>query len=301
MSNIPETIITQYYQTENPCYKAGRRITPTGIVVHSTGASNPNLKRYVGPDDGILGRNQYNNHWNKPDATKCVHAFIGKVADGSVCIYQTLPWNYRCWGVGSGKKGSYNNSHIQFEICEDDKTDEAYYREAFTHAARLCAHLCQRYGIKVENIVGHYEAHAAGYGSNHGDPRNWQRKFGGSMDAFRAEVEALIAGGTIPGGPAIEEEAPDAPDAPQESQEAAQETPDAQGGVNMPTIRKGDKGTAVKILQRMLILRGCKLPRYGCDGQCGAETVEAVKAYQTTHALHPDGICGPLTWAALAG
>ena len=51
----------------------------------------------------------------------------------------------------------------------------------------------------------------------------------------------------------------------------------------------------------MLIMRGCKLPRYGCDGQCGAETVEAVKAYQTTHALHPDGICGPLTWAALAG
>ena len=35
--------------TENACYKAGRKITVTGIMVHSTGANNPWLKRYVGP------------------------------------------------------------------------------------------------------------------------------------------------------------------------------------------------------------------------------------------------------------
>ena len=51
--------------TNNACYKAGRRITPKGIMVHSTGANNPWLKRYVGPDDGLLGKNQYNNHWNQ--------------------------------------------------------------------------------------------------------------------------------------------------------------------------------------------------------------------------------------------
>ena len=55
--------------TKNACYKAGRKITPKGIMVHSTGANNPNLKRYVGPNDGLLGENQYGNHWNqdKPD------------------------------------------------------------------------------------------------------------------------------------------------------------------------------------------------------------------------------------------
>ena len=41
--------------TNNACYKAGRKITPKGIMVHSTGANNPWLKRYVGPDDGLLG------------------------------------------------------------------------------------------------------------------------------------------------------------------------------------------------------------------------------------------------------
>lgn len=184
--------VTQYYQTKNPCYKAGRKITPSGIVVHSTGANNPNLKRYVGPDDGILGKNRYNNHWNNEDADKCMHAFIGKVEDGSVRIYQTLPWDHRCWGVGSGKKGSYNASHIQFEICEDNLTNEEYYKEAFTLAKQLCAYLCEKYGIDTENIVGHYEAAEAGYGSNHADPRNWQKKFGDSMDQFRADVKALL-------------------------------------------------------------------------------------------------------------
>ena len=61
--------IIRHYQTENPCYKSGRKIKPSGIVVHSTGANNPYIKRYVGPDDGILGVNKYGNHWNKPEAT----------------------------------------------------------------------------------------------------------------------------------------------------------------------------------------------------------------------------------------
>lgn len=191
--------ITQYFQTQNPCYKAGKKISPSGIVVHSTGANNPYLKRYVGSGDSIIGKNQYNNHWNKPDATKCVHAFIGKAADGSIKIYQTLPWNYRCWGVGSGKNGSYNNSHIQFEICEDALTDERYYKEVFSYAKLLCAFLCDKYGIKAENVVGHYEAAAAGYGSNHADPRNWQRKFEGSMNQFRADVSALIGSVSVDG------------------------------------------------------------------------------------------------------
>ena len=183
--------IIQYYQTKNPCYISGRKIKPTGIVVHSTGANNPYLKRYVGPDDGILGKNQYNNHWNKASANKCVHAWIGRAEDGSVKVYQTLPWDYRCWGVGSGKKGSYNASHIQFEICEDNKKDEAYYKEAFALAQQLCAYLCELYGIKNENIVGHYEAHAAGYGSNHSDPKPWQKKHKGSMAQYRVDVNTL--------------------------------------------------------------------------------------------------------------
>ena len=47
--------------TKNDCYKKGTKITPKGIVVHSTGANNPTLRRYVQPDDGILGVNKNKN------------------------------------------------------------------------------------------------------------------------------------------------------------------------------------------------------------------------------------------------
>ena len=36
-------------QTNSTCYKQTRKMTPLGILWHSTGANNPNLKRYVQP------------------------------------------------------------------------------------------------------------------------------------------------------------------------------------------------------------------------------------------------------------
>lgn len=182
--------------TESKCYKTGYFIVPQGIVVHSTGTNNPRLNRYVGPDDGVLGKNTYNNHWNRPENTsKGANAFIGKTANGDVMIYQTLPWTMRPWLCGSGTKGSYNKTHIQFEMCEDNLTNETYWRQVRAQAVHLCAWLCQEYNMKVSNVVGHYEAHAAGYANNHGDPRNWMKKFGDSMDLFRADVAALMGTG----------------------------------------------------------------------------------------------------------
>lgn len=165
---------------------------PTKIVVHSTGANNPWLKRYVQPDDGILGTNKYGNSWNKSGLDVCVNAFIGKVADGTVAVYQTLPWEYRPWGVGSGSRGSYNDCAIQFEICEDDLTSANYAKECYECAAQLCAYLCDTYNIPVDGIVSHAEAYKLGYGSNHGDPEHWWPKFGLTMDGFRARVQEIL-------------------------------------------------------------------------------------------------------------
>lgn len=178
--------------TENACYKAGRKITVKGIMVHSTGANNPWLKRYVGPDDGKLGKNQYNNHWNTyhPGGREvCVHGFIGKLADGTVATYQCLPWDHRGWHAG----GSANNTHIGFEICEDDLTDGAYFAKVYKEAVELCAYLCKQYGLTEKNIICHSEGYKQGVASNHGDVMHWFPKHGKSMDTFRAEVKALLA------------------------------------------------------------------------------------------------------------
>lgn len=283
--------ITQYYQTQNPCYKAGKKIKPSGIVVHSTGSDNSYIKRYVGPDDGILGKNKYGNHWNKSSATKCVHAFIGKVADGSVKVYQTLPWDYRCWGVGSGKKGSHNSTHIQFEICEDGLTNEEYYNEAFRVAKELCAYLCKEYGISVDNVIGHYESAAMGYASNHGDPRNWQKKFGDNMDRFRADVRAML--GQVEASTTVTTPTKE----PEKATATSSTTPAKSGVINMGTLRNGNSGTQVKVLQWLLNEGGYNAGT--ADGIFGGNTLKAVKAYQKAKGLTVDGIVGKNTWAKL--
>jgi|GEM_PF-344794 N-acetylmuramoyl-L-alanine amidase len=182
--------LRQCILTENVCYKKGEKIEPVGIVVHSTGANNPYLCRYVQPDDGLLGRNAYNNHWNMdvPSLRVCVHAFIGRLKDGSIAAYQTLPWDHRPWGCASGPNGSYNNSHIQFEICEDGLSDRAYFSAVYREAVELCAYLCLTRDISPENICDHSEAHRRGYASNHADVRHWLPRHGKSMDIFRADV-----------------------------------------------------------------------------------------------------------------
>ncbi|MFR8335129.1 MAG: peptidoglycan recognition family protein [Oscillospiraceae bacterium] len=88
---------------------------PVGVMVHSTGANNPNLRRYVQPDDGILGVNPNDNDWNRPGLDVAVHAFIGLTQTGDVAAYQILPWEYRAWHCG----GDANDTHVSFEICED--------------------------------------------------------------------------------------------------------------------------------------------------------------------------------------
>lgn len=182
--------------TKNDCYKRGAKMTPKGIVVHSTGVNNPELRRYIAPDDGVIGKNAYNNDWNRPGLSVCVHAFIGKDKNGKVRCYQTLPFNICCWGVGGGSKGSYNYNppYIQFEMCEDGLRDEKYCTEVYKKAVKLCAKLCKKYNIPVDKIVSHEEAHYLGYGSGHVDPTNWWKHHGYTMDTFRKAVKKKLLG-----------------------------------------------------------------------------------------------------------
>lgn len=66
-----------------------------------------------------------------------------------------------------------------------------------------------------------------------------------------------------------------------------------------PTIRKGSCGDFVKLAQVLLTGQGFKLPRYGADGDFGAETDKAVRAYQSARGLEVDGIVGKITWGQL--
>lgn len=196
--------------TKNVAYTEARKITPCGVLWHSTGANNPNLKRYVGPDDGKLGYNENKNHWNKPNFRKCAHAMIGKLKDGSIATYQTLPWGYRCMLSGSptskdkvkpDPRGSANDlGYIQFEICEDSigasAANKAYAMAVYKEAVEFSAYLCKlfgldpkgknRYGLPV--VLDHASGHSLGLASNHGDVLHWFGKHGITLAKIRQDI-----------------------------------------------------------------------------------------------------------------
>ena len=187
--------LKQLFLTNNECYKIGKKHTVNGIMVHSTGANNPNLGRYVGPDDGYL--NSGNNHWNvfRPNGRQvCVHAFIGKLKDGSIATYQTLPWDMVGWHSGSGAKGSANfMGYIGFEICEDNLIDKNYFDKVYKESVELCAYLCKEYKLNpITDIICHSEGYKQGIASNHADVMHWFPKHGKSMDTFRQDVKKEI-------------------------------------------------------------------------------------------------------------
>lgn len=176
--------------TKNDCYKKNKYITPKGVMVHSTGANNPNLSRYV-PGNSEIGYNTGGNHWDMPGVGACVHAFIGKLANGSVGIVQTLPWNMRGWHCGKGSRGSANDTHISFEICEDGLVNSKYFSEVYQAAVDLTVELCKKYNLDPSKdgvVICHSEGHSRGVASNHADVMHWFPMHGKSMDTFRADV-----------------------------------------------------------------------------------------------------------------
>ena len=66
-----------------------------------------------------------------------------------------------------------------------------------------------------------------------------------------------------------------------------------------PTLRRGSKGEYVTLAQTELIQKGYSCGSYGADGQFGAATEKAVRAFQADAGLTIDGVIGQKTWAAL--
>lgn len=179
--------LTEHILTGNDCWKAGRTIKPKGIMVHSTGVAQPDVRVFL-------------KTWDKPGVLACAHAFVHQ--DG---VTQTLPWNWRGWHAG----GKANNTHISFEILEpaghtyaggvmvgyDAEKNAAYFQKVYRNAVELSAMLCKRYGIDpMTGILDHAEGYRQGLASNHADVDHWFPKHGKSMDTFRADVKQKLEG-----------------------------------------------------------------------------------------------------------
>lgn len=197
------------YLSNSKWYKQSGSFNPKGILLHDTSADNVYLHRYVMPADNdpkkdeltkLLGKNPNNNDWNHggKDKDAGLH-FVGAIADGKTvtsCI--TAPYNKRPWGCGGGRFGSLNDTHIQWEICQDDKKSVSYWKDVYEESVELAAYLCKLYkidphgtfmykGYKIPTICCHWDAFLigwngipiyksgskGGFGSGHTDIYDW--------------------------------------------------------------------------------------------------------------------------------
>ena len=69
--------------------------------------------------------------------------------------------------------------------------------------------------------------------------------------------------------------------------------------ISLPTVRKGDSGNAVKILQLALVAYEYNIGKYGADGDFGFDTESAVRKFQKKSGIEVDGIVGKDTWSEL--
>lgn len=201
--------IYRYYFRDSDCYNAAQVQEQRGVQVHSTVSGASYLRRWVGPDDGRLGKNQYNNHHNRPDGDVCANAYIGRLPDKTVACYQTLPWDYRCWLSANYTNGNANKlGYIGFEIAADGLTDPDYFREAVMGVSvNLTAYLCIMLGTTPTTVLesykqgdalavmDHSELRKVRLASNHSDISHWLKKHGLTMDDYRAAVAEAMAEG----------------------------------------------------------------------------------------------------------
>lgn len=177
----------------NGAYTCGQKIKPKGCVNHSVGCAQP-------------AADVFYKSMNKTTAKWGVNALLGDFHKGEGKIILVLDWNSRPWGVGSGKIGSWNNSRVQWEICEpaghtyaggtmvgyDVAKNQAYFDRMWKMVVAWNVYMVKKFGYPISAISDHSESYKAGYGSNHSDVMQWWPKHGKSMDALRREVQEIF-------------------------------------------------------------------------------------------------------------
>ena len=176
-------------------YTAGRKINPDGCVNHSVGCAQP-------------AADVFYKNMNKASCGWGVNAILGDFHKGDGRILITLPLDARPWGCGAGSKGSWNNSRIQWEVCEpaghtyaggtmigyDVAKNQVYFDRMWKMLVAWNVYIRQKFGYPVANIADHAESYKAGMGSGHADMGHWLPKHGKSMDKLRAEVQQILNG-----------------------------------------------------------------------------------------------------------
>ena len=193
--------LNKRFLTRNDCYNDSRRIKPIGMQLHTIGTGQNTAESLA-------------SYWDQPGIECCVHYLVD--AEVTDKVLQLMPDNYRSWADG----GYGNNNLITVELMESDYMkytggahyaihDEAKFKadvtRAYKTAVKLFAMKCKEYGwdptAKLPNglhvVSSHDEGRRLGVSTAHVDPTHIWDKYGWTMDGFRKDVKAAMAGITV--------------------------------------------------------------------------------------------------------
>jgi len=193
-------------------------------------------------------------------------AQLGLGRDGSYIVIAAGRCNHAGAGTWHGVTTG-NSSFIGIEAENTGKPDDLPWPEVQMDAYRRgVAAILKKIGRPADFCAGHKE-----YALPPG--RKPDPDF--DMNLFRSGVAAILAG-TAP----VPTPIPAVEPAPQPGNSAAR-----------PTLRRPATGELVKQVQAKVGVEA--------DGSFGAKTEAAIRAFQRSHGLVPDGIVGPKTWVIL--
>lgn len=183
---------------------------------------------------------------------------------------QGIPLDRNAWHAGDGN-GAGNRGSIAIEICYSKSGGERFTK-AEKNAAELIASMLKERGWGIDKVKKHQDW-SGKYCPHRTLDLGWER--------FLNLIRSYMGQSTVP--------------TPQPSKPTQKPT--------TPTakdyLQKGDKGSAVKEMQKMLIVCGYSCGKYGADSVFGNDAEKAVKEFQRDNGLSVDGVYGKNTKAKL--
>lgn len=241
---------------------------------------------YVGQVTAKRGVDAFNNRNNAS-----VHYVVG-YDEGD--IGQQVSESLRAWTTGGDKTvrnqyGTFTGRDIDFESVTMEIACDAFYPYAITNGAyanivNLMADIAKRNGIDLK-----YTGKTADVGN---------------PELATVLTHNMFASKACPGKDILDKLPQMVADARKVIETGIPyKAPDVKMQAAKPTLRKGNKGAQVKLLQQNLIAIGIALPKYGADSDFGDETKSGVIAFQKqafpNSPIEWDGIYGPKSYTAM--
>lgn len=153
--------------------RSGARLNPMGVVVHETATP------------GATARDEF-NFFNTGNRDASAHGFV----DWNEYI-QTVPYTEIAWHAGP----TANRRYIGIELCHAESAEE--FIKVWDNAVMVIASIFSYFGWEVtkDTLLSHSDVSLRWGETDHTDPIGYFKKFGKTMEDFRAAVKNEIIGG----------------------------------------------------------------------------------------------------------